>query len=259
MRDKILILDFDGVIINGIEEYWFTCCRAYDTLFQLPLNFSYKKFKKKVPQKFIQFRPSVTKGWEMLLLAYIIIHSDNNWDCDLLSNFENNFHLTCKSIAIKENFEEKYLQNLLDKTRDKVIKENLDNWVSKHKLFDGIRDLLNELALRKIDFMIISSKNSKFLKHICPIFKLYPKKIFGYDNGTKISIIKKLNKKYQIIGFVEDRREALEEVIKDNETDGIPCFFADWGYNLESDKINLNEKITILTLKTLKNLYSIFD
>ncbi len=110
----------------------------------------------------------------------------------------------------------------------------------------------------KINYIIISSKNSKFLKYICPKFELKPIEIFGYEHGTKVSILKKLNKKFTIVGFIEDRKEALEEVIMDRSISNIPCFFADWGYNLKEDQNNLNNKISIITLKTLGNLTSVF-
>ena len=114
-----------------------------------------------------------------------------------------------------------------------------------------------ELDNMNINFIIISSKNSKFLKYICPKFQIKPLEIYGYEHGTKISILRKLEKKYNIIGFVEDRREALEEVINDKLTSNIPCFFADWGYNLKEDQINLNDKISIISLKTLKKILSL--
>ena len=59
---------------------------------------------------------------------------------------------------------------------------------------------------------------------------------------------------YNIIGFVEDREEALEEVLNDDEISTIPCFFAEWGYKLEIEKFSLNEKITIVTLDSLSKI-----
>ncbi len=256
MKEKILILDFDGVLINGIEEYWFTCSRACDSLLNLSPNTSYINFNKKVPDKFVKFRPLVSKGWEMLLLAFAIISLDNNWDNKLFSDFENDFQHTCKSIANENSFKEVFLQNLLDKSREKVIEEDLNDWISKHKLFFGIKEFLEQLKENKLNFIIISSKNSKFLKHICPQFKINPLEIYGYEDGSKISILRNLNRDYEIIGFVEDRREALEEVLNDNLLAKIPCFFAEWGYNIKGDQINLNKKISIITLKTLNQIFN---
>jgi len=252
MKEKILIFDFDGVLINGIEEYWFTCSRACDIVLKLAPNTSYQEFNEKVPEEFIKLRPLVTKGWEMLLLAYAIISLKDKWNDDFFYNFKDNFQFTCKSIADENNFEENFLQSLLDKTRGQIIKEDLDYWISKHQLFVGIKDLLNELKRKKLNFIILSSKNSKFLKYLCPKFEINPIEIFGYEHGSKISILKNINNNYEIIGFIEDRREALEEVLNDNLLSKIPCFFAEWGYNLEEDKINLKKEISIITLKTIK-------
>ena len=253
MKERILILDFDGVILDGIEEYWFSCCRVYDSLENLPANTTYKKFKE-IPQKFIDLRPLVKKAWEMVILAHEIIFFDNVWSDELLLNFKNNFHSTCKLFLIKRNWKEDSLQNLLDKIREKIIEENFKQWISMHKLFDGVESFLNKLKEENINFIILSSKNSKFIKHISHNLKINPLNIYGYDHGTKLSILKKLNMQYRIIGFVEDRKEALEEVLNDDEISTIPCFFAEWGYNLDIEKFSLNEKITIVTLGSLSKI-----
>ena len=104
--------------------------------------------------------------------------------------------------------------------------------------------------------MIFKIFKTNYTKYICPKFQIKPLEIYSYEHGIKISILRK-QKKYNVIGFAEDRKAALEEVINDKLTSNIPCFFADWGYNLKEDQINLNDKISIISLKTLKKILSL--
>ena len=63
----ILIFDFDGVIVDGILEYWTSSRDAFlelvkkeESSYDLPLV---------VPQSFRDLRPWVKYGWEMVLIA----------------------------------------------------------------------------------------------------------------------------------------------------------------------------------------------
>ena len=60
----MLISDFDGVIVDGMEEYWWSACRAagqfIPAVADLPVE---------VPEAFRCLRPQVHHGWEMPLLA----------------------------------------------------------------------------------------------------------------------------------------------------------------------------------------------
>ena len=88
----------------------------------------------------------------------------------------------------------------------------------------------------KILIYKLIQKWTLFTKYICPKFQIKPLEIYSYEHGIKISILRK-QKKYNVIGFAEDRKAALEEVINDKLTSNIPCFFTDWGYNLKEDQI----------------------
>ena len=66
----LLVLDFDGVILDGMDEYWSSSRRACLSLLEgagLP---------EQTPLSFRQLRPWVHHGWEMVLIAALLQESE---------------------------------------------------------------------------------------------------------------------------------------------------------------------------------------
>jgi len=74
---KIFLFDFDGVIVDGMQEYWHSSLLACERY----LNSTYisvdQKLYKRVPNSFIEIRPWVKYGWEMILIVHEIIKTEN--------------------------------------------------------------------------------------------------------------------------------------------------------------------------------------
>ena len=71
----ILIFDFDGVIVDGLVEYWDSARKACLQILggkkvenTLPIE---------VPEAFRQLRPWVKDGWEMVLLAAELLRAES--------------------------------------------------------------------------------------------------------------------------------------------------------------------------------------
>ena len=60
--------------------------------------------------------------------------------------------------------------------------------------------------------------------------------------------------KYEIKGFIEDRKKTLIDIVANEETRALNCFLADWGYLKKTDRVNLPRKIKLIKLKDLKDL-----
>ena len=77
------------------------------------------------------------------------------------------------------------------------------------------------------------------------------------ESGTKVEIISELWREYEIMGFIEDRRNTLLDIKQNPETSNIPCYLADWGYLKNVDRLNLPLEIKLLKLKSLEDLLAI--
>ena len=62
----LLVFDFDGVLVDGMEEYWWSSRRAALDLLGAPPQ---QPLPEAVPPAFRQLRPLIHKGWEMVLVA----------------------------------------------------------------------------------------------------------------------------------------------------------------------------------------------
>ncbi|MDA0963690.1 MAG: HAD family hydrolase, partial [Cyanobacteria bacterium] len=66
----LLVFDFDGVLVDGMREYWWSARRAAHFLApecHLPEG---------APEAFGALRPLIHKGWEMVLVALELSRSD---------------------------------------------------------------------------------------------------------------------------------------------------------------------------------------
>jgi len=84
-----------------------------------------------------------------------------------------------------------------------------------------------------------------------------PELIFGYESGTKVEITSMLSRKYEIMGFIEDRRNTLIDIKQNPVTKNVPCYLADWGYLKNIDRIKLPYEIKLLKLRSLEELLAI--
>ena len=116
---------------------------------------------------------------------------------------------------------------------------------------------MKELRKRDIKTGIVTTKGKIFAEKILKQLNIFPELVFGYESGTKIKIAEKLTKTYEILGFIEDRKNTLIDIKKNAGTSHIPCFLADWGYLKDSDRYNLSNEIRLLKLSNLEELVAI--
>ena len=68
IEKPLLVLDFDGVIVDGIKEYWLssrqTCLNILSDKEKEIIS-----FPREIPSAFKALRPWVNHGWEMVILA----------------------------------------------------------------------------------------------------------------------------------------------------------------------------------------------
>ncbi len=251
---KIFLFDFDGVIVDGMYEYWHSSLLACEKYLNSPYISVDQKLYKRVPNTFKEIRPWVKYGWEMILIVHELIKTENpiiNKD-----DFINNYHQNCQKILKDNSWISEDLQKILDKSRKYQIEKDFETWVNLHNPFFEVINCIEELKKREVKAGIITTKGKIFAEKILKQFNIYPEFIFGYESGTKIKIAEKLTQNYEILGFIEDRKKTLIDIKENAETSHIPCYLADWGYLKESDRYNLNE-IKLLKLKNLENLVAI--
>ena len=254
---KIFLFDFDGVIVDGMHEYWHSSLLACEKYLNSPYISFDQKLYKRVPNTFKEIRPWVKYGWEMVLIVHEIIKKENPIKHHNKDDFIKNYHQNCQRILKDNSWIAEDLQKILDKSREFEIEKDFESWVNLHNPFFEVLNFMKELSRKEIKTGIITTKGKIFAEKILKELNIFPEFIFGYESGTKTTIAEKLTQTYEILGFIEDRKKTLIDIKENLKTSHIPCFLADWGYLKKSDRYNLNNKIKLLKLRNLEDLVAI--
>ena len=217
----LIALDFDGVVIDSIEECYQVSKDVYYGFNQIDFDeVLYKSL-------FFEYRGLVGPAHE-----YLILHQ-------LLNN-----HLFHDIGLGKENYE--ILKNKIDTAtldrfeflffskRTYYQKTNFLKWVE----LNPITDFGNYLIPRNNeDIYIVTTKNRFATEALLKHYKISVREIFANDEiktfGTKGKLISNILDRERIeqAYFIDDSISHLETV-DDNR---IKCFFADWGYGKNRD------------------------
>ena len=193
----------------------------------------------------------------MMIIVHEIIKRENPLNNNNKSDFLYQYNQNCEQILLKNSWVSEDLQKCLDRARQYQIEKDFDNWINLHKPFYEVLDFIERIKKEEIKTGIITTKGKEFAEKILGKLNIFPELIFGYESGTKIEIASKLLNKYEIIGFIEDRKNTLVDIKKNNDTKHIPCYLADWGYLKDNDRNNLPYEIKLLKLKNLEQLLAI--
>jgi phosphoglycolate phosphatase-like HAD superfamily hydrolase len=240
MSSSLLALDFDGVICNGLREYFQTSWQVYLRLWgteeqQLPSD--------SVRQAFYHLRPVVETGWEMPVL----IHA-------LESGFtEENILQDWLNIALELLHHHQIIPpqvgSIVDEVRDRWIAEDLESWLGLHDFYPGMLEFLKSLDY----FVIISTKEARFIQALLERYgvAITSDRIHGKEQQRpKYLTLQQLLPHYESITFIEDRFKTLQTIAGHSELDSVKLLLADWGYNLpqEREMARQSGRIDLVTL-----------
>jgi phosphoglycolate phosphatase-like HAD superfamily hydrolase len=230
----LLALDFDGVICDGLIEYFQTAWKAYLNIWPNddpvpPAGLA---------ERFYKLRPVIETGWEMpvLVRSLRLGQSDEN----ILQQW---------STLVEQRVEEDGLvpQDVaaqVDGSRDQWIKADLEDWLAQHRFYPGVVERLRQLLASDLHLYIITTKEERFARQLLQQegVELSADQIFGKAvKRPKYQTLLLLMESLQLadpraLWFVEDRLKTLQLVQTQDQLRGMGLFLADWGYNIERDR-----------------------
>ena len=220
---KLLIFDFDGVIVNSIDECLLTSYNAFqkfenngvsltDDLSDIAPEYHkyfnlYRKFVRPAAEYYLIHR-AFSDGLEIIdsesYNKLLILHKDKLLDYQ------------------KEFFNERNRLLLVDKQK----------WLRLHSVYSNLAECWNILS-RIFDIYIVSNKDKVSIILLLNHFnlKINEDKIYGNENGDDKSIIISNNiistcSKSENIYFIDDNLDNLKSVKDLN----IQLYHAMWGY-----------------------------
>ena len=236
MTDRpLLVFDFDGVIVDGMAEYWWSASTAAQSL----LPEVEPPDPTSVPDSFRQLRPWVHHGWEMVLLAAELTDLEpESWIRD--------YDAMQQKAMQRRGWKAEQLQDALDRTRQKAVRTDRDAWLALHQPYPGMAARLSALASEGADWAVLTTKSEAFTAELLASMGLQPWRLDGRESGSKPEVLLKLQRDRPLRAFLEDRRATLETVLATPGLDSLSCLLVSWGYLRPLDRSDLPAGIHLL-------------
>lgn len=250
---RVIALDFDGVICDGLKEYFQTAWKAYAQIWKV----------KAAPDErfapaFYRLRPVVETGWEMPILIRALVTGIEE------EKILQDWTTIATQIVAEDHLKPLEVSAIVDTIRDHLIATDLEDWLAEHKFYPGVIDRLQSILSSSIDFVIISTKEGRFIQQLLQKqgIELNNKQIYGKESKRpKPQVLTELRQAYgetASIWFVEDRLKTLQAVENQETLAEVALFLADWGYNTASERQQVEEsdRIHLISLTQFSQDFS---
>jgi phosphoglycolate phosphatase-like HAD superfamily hydrolase len=241
---SILALDFDGVVCDGLHEYFESAWRTYALLWGpagavAPAGLA---------ERFYALRPVVESGWEMPLVIKALLTAVPD------TTIRDEWGTLAPQLLDGRKAAD--VGARLDRVRDEWIAADRTGWLGQHRFYPGIVELLRGLAPGPTRAVIITTKEGRFVRELLAQHGVdFPaNQIHGKESGLpKADVLRALKRPGGAGGriwFVEDRFKTLEGIKTYAELDDVRLFLAGWGYNFpaERDAARRDGRVTLLAL-----------
>jgi phosphoglycolate phosphatase-like HAD superfamily hydrolase len=252
---RVLALDFDGVICDGLKEYFITAWLAYCQIWQ-PDNLTPPEG---LAEKFYRMRPVVEIGWEMPILLRLLqkgVAEETIWM---------NWGELTQKILLEDGLKPSPLAATVDGVRDQWIRTNVDSWLAEHRFYPGLIERLQKFLNTSIQIFIISTKEGRFIDQLLQQqgVQLPAARILGKEvKRPKHQVLRELIDEFDghaaspednppTFWFVEDRLKTLQVIKQQPDLATVQLFLADWGYNTPADReaADRDDRIHLLSLQ----------
>jgi phosphoglycolate phosphatase-like HAD superfamily hydrolase len=251
----ILALDFDGVLCDGMLEYfetsWHTYCQMWKPECQTP--------PADLAPRFYRLRPVVETGWEMpVLLRALVLGVPEE---KILQDWSD----VAQELIESETLEAADIGHKLDAIRDEWIATDLDGWLGLHRFYPGVIERVRQmLSAAKVspsqtpaELFIVTTKEGRFVKQLLQQegIQLPEERIIGKESKrpkhqTLRQLIEAFTGEGVTLWFVEDRLKTLQLVQQQADLKDVKLYLADWGYNTTAhqESVRNDPRIKLLSL-----------
>ncbi len=250
----VLALDFDGVLCDGLVEYFQTAWHTYTQIWGIAAEpggtpIQVGRSPKAMGEMFFRLRPVIEIGWEMPVLIRAIALGMEEYQ--ILQNWPE----IRASILETDRLNSAEIMAAVDHYRDQWIGSDLSGWLAGHRFYPGVVNQLQSLLASPIEIVIITTKEARFVQELChrEAIALNPHQIIGKGiKRPKAETLLALNPLERRIWFIEDRLNTLLNVAQHPQLTSVELFFATWGYNTPTEQAQASHhsRLHLLSLDT---------
>ena len=235
---SLLVFDFDGVLVDGMAEYWWSARRAALQLDRESGNTAPPlQLPEEAPVAFARLRPLIHKGWEMVLMAAELGRPDTDVTAILQAYPE-----ALATARERWGWSPERLQEALESVRREALASDRQAWLGRHRFFPGVEERLRRLDREGVPWAVLTTKGGAFTAELLAAADLHPSGLYGHEAGSKPEVLLRLLRESPGGGspdgppwFVEDRRPTLELVRQTPGLDAVRCLLVSWGYLAPGD------------------------
>jgi len=220
----LLVFDFDGVLADGMDEYWWSARRAALRLTAAEPAGS-PELPPGVPAAFVRLRPCIHRGWEMVLVAAEL--GRPGFDVDAAVR---DYGQMVEEALARRAWDPPRLQQALETVRSEAIAADRQAWLGLHRFYPGVAERLRRLESEGAAWSVLTTKGGAFAAELLAAAGLCPASLHGHEDGTKPEVLLRLAAAGRPLWFVEDRRPTLERVRATPGLEEVRCYLAAWGY-----------------------------
>ena len=247
-----LALDFDGVLCDGMAEYFGSAWRAW------------RRLRPSVApdpppglaDRFARVRPVVEHGWEMPLLIMALLSGST--ETEILEGWRPD------ALLVELRHSRRELAAVLDGVRDEWIAADETDWLDHHRFYPGTIDRLKRLAGGPTRVVVITTKEGRFARKLLSRHgvDLGAENVYGKEaDRPKPVILTELaasRSPARLLWFVEDRLKTLEAVKATVGLEDVGLFLAGWGYNTPRDRevARRDDRVVLLALEQFAREFS---
>ncbi len=227
----ILALDFDGVLCDGMAEYFEVSRRTYLRIWPAepaPADDLFPAFRR--------LRPVILSGWEMPLLVQAIVQGHP--EAAILQDWTAVRAGLVRSGRLSGDALVGALGRTLDDVRREWIAGDPGDWLWRNTPYCDLGEL-RRLVAEPERAVLVTTKEGEFARRILEHWDVKLATIQGKETGThKCDNLRAVIYDYAAavgrrprLWFVEDRLETLQHVTTHADLDDVGLFLAAWGYN----------------------------
>jgi phosphoglycolate phosphatase-like HAD superfamily hydrolase len=233
---NILAFDFDGVLCDGLAEYFQSAWKAYCQVWQLTSCLPPSGLE----DTFARLRPVIETGWEMPLLIDALLQGIDE------SLIQQDWPKIAAERLSLQQLDAGTLAKVLDQVRDRAIQDDVSSWLALHRFYPEVLSCLRSLTSPNSPThpVIISTKEGRFIRQLLAQqgIVLASSQIYGKEAcRPKSQILRELlaHDPQSRIWFVEDRLQTLLSIQAFPELTDVRLYLATWGYNTAQERLRI--------------------